>query len=245
MANTAVDHQRTGPIDVPTTRAGSPCAFGDERIVGMKQFREGIIIGGTKTWGSSDGASSDPDSFVKYPLASKTAYQGTPIGIGQFDIENLSNKTFSDLLGEGDSSNNFALTSGSIDSDMLDFFVNVKGMNIRCVPGDDGGYDGQGGIISGSTIKTNGFEAGEIVNFSQEPTIGNSPMSTYFSEGEGISGKIDEALNNTTIFDNKIQDTGFTQNLVISGNSRLKVEDGNLHIEVNGIWYKIVPDGTS
>ena len=219
--------------------------FGDERVVGMKQFREGLIIGGTKTWSTSEGAQSDPDSFIKYPLASKTAYQGTPVGIGQFDVESLSNKTFTDLLGEGDSSNSFALTSGSIDNDMLDFFVNVKGMNIRCLPGDDGNYNGQGGIISGSTIKTNGFEAGEIVNFTQEPTIGNSPMSTYFSEGEGLSGKIDQALNNTTIFDNKIQDTGFTQNLVISGDSRLKVEDGNLHIEVNGIWYKIIPDGIS
>jgi hypothetical protein len=128
---------------------------------------------------------------------------------------------------------------------MLDFHVNIKGMNIRCVPGDNGNYDGVGGVISGQTIKTNGFEAGEIVAFSQEPTINGSPMSTYFSEGEGISGKIDEALNNTNIFDDKIQDTNFTENLVISGDSRLKVEDGNLHIEVNGIWYRIEPDGTS
>jgi len=220
--------------------------FGDERLMGMKQFREGLIIGGTETWSSADGAQNNPDSFVKYPLGNHTdSYQGTPVGIGQYNLENLTSKTYRDLLGEGDSSNEFGLTQGEINNDMLDFHVNIKGMNIRCIPGDDGSYDGVGGMISGSTLKTNGFEAGEVVTFAQEPIIGNSPMSTYFSEGDGISGKIDEALNNTTIFDEKIQDTNFTENLVISGDSRLKVEDGNLHIEVNGIWYRIEPDGTS
>jgi hypothetical protein len=220
--------------------------FGDERLMGMKQFREGLIIGGTETWSSADGAQNNPDSFVKYPLGNHVnSYQGTPVGIGQYNLENVTSKTYQDLLGEGDSSNQFALTKGELNNDMLDFHVNIKGMNIRCVPGDNGNYDGVGGVISGQTIKTNGFEAGEIVAFSQEPTINGSPMSTYFSEGEGISGKIDEALNNTNIFDDKIQDTNFTENLVISGDSRLKVEDGNLHIEVNGIWYRIEPDGTS
>lgn len=220
--------------------------FGDERLMGMKQFREGLIIGGTETWSSADGAQNNPDSFVKYPLGNHTdSHQGTPVGIGQYNLENVTSKTYKDILGEGDSSNEFGLTKGEINNDMLDFYVNVKGMNIRCLAGDAGNYDGIGGMISGATIKTNGFEAGEIVTFAQEPLIGNSPMSSYFSEGEGISDKIDEALNSTTIFDDKISDTSFTENLVISGDSRLKVEGGNLHIEVNGIWYRIEPDGTS
>jgi hypothetical protein len=218
---------------------------GDQRLVGMKQFREGMIIGGTNTWEIDDGASSHPNSFVKYPLATHTNYQGSPVGIGQYNLESLVSKTYSDLNGEGDSSNSLSSTKGSLDSDMLDFYVNIKGMNLRCVEGDGGNYDGIGGMISGSVIKTAGFEAGQIVTFANEPMIGDSPMSSYFSEGEGVSGKIEDALNSTTIFDNKIQDTDFTKDLVISGDSRLKVEDGNLHIEVNGIWYKIIPDGTS
>lgn len=217
--------------------------FGDERVVGMKQFREGLIIGGTNDWEIADGRSSNANSFVKYPLATQKSFEGSPVGIGQYNLNNLQSHDFVDLQGQGDSASTFDLTSGTLDSELEDFHVNVKGMNIKCVPGDRGDYDGQGGTISGGTIKTAVFEAGDTsIQFLSEPLIEGTPLTTYV-QGEGLNTAIESQIQGSTHFGNIIQDQDFTKNLIISGNSKLRVENGKLNFQVNGIWYKIEHDG--
>ena len=212
--------------------------FGDERIVGIKQFREGIIIGGTNEWARGETAASSADSFVKYPLATQKSFQGTPVGIGQYNLSALERKTFEDLKGEGDSSSTFQLTSGSINS-LEDFHVSVKGMNIQCISGDDGNYDGQGGTISGNIIKTAGFEAGNTVNFKTEPNIDGTPLSA-FVQSEGLNSSIENAINNSTRFADLIEDTTFTENFKISGNATIGVEGTDLVVRAaNGLIYRI------
>jgi hypothetical protein len=175
---------------------------------------------------------------VKYPLATQKSFQGTPVGIGQYNLSALERETFEDLKGEGDSSSTFQLTSGSINS-LEDFHVSVKGMNIKCIPGDAGNYEGRGGTISGNIIKTAGFEAGSTVNFTTEPKIGGTPLSS-FVQSEGLTSSINAAIDNSTRFAELIEDTNFTENFKISGDATIGVDGTDLVVRAsNGLIYRI------
>jgi len=227
--------------------------YGDERVVGYKQFYNGMIIGGTEEVRWSDGSNidyNDLDAFTQYPVyndvvsksrSSAQEFKGSPVGIGQFDIKGLEGKEFPNLMGDGNSNDIEGMTVATDIRDLKDYHVSIKGMNLTCEAGDQGNYNGSGGLISGEKIHSPSFRAGEsIVDLNQLPTIENNSIASKLTGEAEIATFVQNKIQENALpLDGLIQ-TSFTSNLTISGGAKIGMSGSNFIIQTNdGTIYKI------
>jgi len=230
--------------------------FGDERIAGYKQFYDGMVIGGTHAGvGWPDGKDLEyehVDAFTQYPIfrgnandgyaparRGASSFRGSPVGIGQFNIKNLVGIDFTGLMGDGNDKDAEGMTLSEDISDLRDYHVAIKGLNLTCEAGDAGNYNGSGGLISGQKVHAPGMRAGTQVDFNTLPTIESSSFASKITGESEVSTFVSDRIDEKALPLGALADTSFTESLKISGGANIGMSGDNLIIKTQSAIYKI------
>lgn len=229
--------------------------FGDERVVGYKQFYNGLIIGGTEKWNpnTSDLDFENPDAFNLLPAAGTGYYddkgrqqsfpvgsrkKGSPVGIGEHDITNINEFNYVNTIGDGNSKDVEKFQLGQVSS-LRDYHVSIKGMNLTCEVGEKDEYAGSGGLISGNNVQTPGMRAGNNVDFNNLPTISNQGLANVLTGENPVQTFVDDEIKAKALPPDALTRTTYTEDLVISGGGRIAVSGTKMLFEANGVLYEI------
>ena len=226
--------------------------FGDERIAGYKQFYDGLIVGGTHQevgWISteSDIEYENLNAFTQYPLYRETTppyrnrrggqlqFKGSPVGIGQFNVKTLAVAEWANLMGDGNSKDVEGMTIAQDLSDLRDYHVSIKGLNLTCEKGDAGNYDGSGGLISGENLITPGMRAGQsTADFNVLPTIESVGIASVLTGEAPINTFVSNKISEQALPINSLSNPVYTEDLKISGNASIGMSGSSLIVRTAG-----------